>query len=76
MLAYMPLIRVRYLSTDVENLGFFSALSTLYRRQGGKPLTNKPLDDPSLETVDPTSSPIFGGPPLYRESCVHISGPC
>jgi hypothetical protein len=64
MLAYMPLIRLRYLSTGVENLVFF-ALSTLFRRQGGKPLANNPLDDRFLETVGPTSSPIFGGHTLY-----------
>src|SRR5882762_5842444 len=50
----------------------FFALSTLFRRQGCKPLTDKPLDVPSLETVDPTRSPIFGGPSLLRVLC-HIS---
>ena len=61
MLVYTHLIRLRYLPTDVENLGFFLLC---LRRQRAKPLTD-PLDFPTLEIVDPTSPPTFWGSPLY-----------
>jgi hypothetical protein len=64
MLAYMPLIRLRYLSTGVENLVFLRCQPS-FGVKGGKPLANNPLDDRFLETVGPTSSPIFGGHTLY-----------
>ncbi len=44
---------------------FFSALSTLFRRQGDNPLTVNPLYDPSLETVDLTSSRRLGDPLFF-----------
>lgn len=64
----MPLIRLRYLSMN------FLALSTLFRCQGGKPLTNNPLDDPFLKTLDPLV-PRYLGDPLFIESAVSYQWP-
>ena len=61
----MALIRLRYLPTDVEHLGFF-ALSSASR---GKPLTNMPLDDYLSKQSTPLVPRYFGGP-LFIESYV------
>ena len=60
-------------TTEAENFVFYFILRSqpFFGVKGQATYySNNPLDNPSLKTVDPTSSPIFEGPPLYWEPCV------